>query len=184
MTNFEKYKETLAEIGVRFAVLKNGTPVPCEGIGCYECVLFGTPSRCNSEKVKWLLEDDGTPSDQMTNEEVWQMAKKILSYDSRAIKDIFGTTTGSIGVFDEYTASDAKAALDEYEKEQQIEVGDIIYCKEFSRRAVVTRIANKFFEVLYEDGMAARVSKGYWGKTGEHVDMQAILDAVAPSDEG
>lgn len=54
MTNFEKYKDQILELGSTFAVV-GGQPTACRvGTPCNVCELGGHAVACNMKRVKWL----------------------------------------------------------------------------------------------------------------------------------
>ena len=57
MTNFEKYKKELKDVGCRnFAVTKSGEITKCNPNTCSECI-FGTD--CRYKSWEWLFEEAG-----------------------------------------------------------------------------------------------------------------------------
>lgn len=182
MTNCEKYKEFLKDNILAFGVDKDGIPKSCLDILCMKCEFYGAGKTCATCRKRWLVKEDGTPSDQMTNEEVWNMALKIRLMDAETLNDIFSLKT-DLSVFENRTPAYAKAAIDKWEKAKLIKVGDIVVHPKDKDRGVVTRVEGDYIVTLLDNGITASINKKHVKKTGEHVDMQAILDAVAPCDE-
>lgn len=71
MLNAEKYAEELKDIGSRFALTREGTPIECYEFSCKDCA-FG--SYCEIERMKWLLEEYEEPI--------------LAEEDKRILKDI------------------------------------------------------------------------------------------------
>lgn len=115
----------------------------------------------------------------MTAEEAWEIAKKILLYPDHELEEIFGRTEPLL----ELTPQEAKAKIEAWEAEGEIEVGDVVdICGD---KGIVTSFGTDGdrIDVLYLDGIvnSYRKDKGI-KKTGRHIDIKGILNQIGGSD--
>lgn len=112
-------------------------------------------------------------------EDAWKLGRKISHYTKEGLLDRFGTTD-IMCVFDEYTAQEALAKLEAYEKAQEeIKVGDVVEGKEANVMGVVVKKSSKDKAyILFRDGSAGIQKIEDFKKTGEHIDIISILGQI------
>ena len=94
----------------------------------YEVKAADNPGCGSSVRVIYVREEDVLPIPDMTAEEAWEIAKKILlyliqgGYNSGELEEIFGRTEHLW----ELTPHEAKAKIEAWEAEKEIKVGDVV----------------------------------------------------------
>lgn len=130
-------------------------------------------------------EEDVIPVPDMTAEEAWEIAKKILLYPAHGgfntteLEEIFGRTEHLW----ELTPQEAKAKIEAWEEEKEIKVGDEVdVCGD---KGIVTSFGTDgdALHVLYFDGIvnSYRRDKDV-KKTGRHIDIDGILKQIGDTD--
>ena len=121
--------------------------------------------------------------------EVWELAKKIASNHSEggfSIKElikIFGIALVK-DIFKEYSAQEALAKLEAYEKEQaEIKVGDVVTVDNGDIKFICTQDnSNGDYtkcHLMASDGSTwEECNKKILVKTGKHIDIQSILQQI------
>lgn len=172
-----KYKvgdEVIAKVRISEFYEKNNYP--------YEAVNV---SHRNKARSIALRESDIIQEPDMTAEEAWEIAKKILLYPSHGgfnateLDEIFGRTEHLW----ELTPHEAKARIEAWEAEKEINVGDEVRLKRDPGDEY------KFF-VTDKDGFEISGFSGFNGsvfscrdirlyeKTGRHIDIDGILKQI------
>jgi len=108
----------------------------------------------------WLSEEDITDKTYEKGlADAWELAKKIYhapcegGLENREIEEIFDCKFGS--VTHKYTAEEALAKIEAYEKEKEIKVGSIVEFIGGANKGVVTLVRTKGdFFVLWDNGTA------------------------------
>ena len=118
---------------------------------------------------------------QMTAEEAWEIAKKILLYPAHGgfnateLEEIFGRTEHLW----ELTPQQAKAKIEAWEAEKEIRVGDVVdICGD---KGIVTSFGTDgdTIHVLYLDGIVNSYRKDKdIKKTGRHIDIEGLLKQI------
>lgn len=131
------------------------------------------------EKRFDVCEDNIVEVPDMTAEEAWELAKKILLYTDHELEEIFGRTEPLL----ELTPQEAKVKIEAWEAEKEIKVGDVVnVCGDIG---VVTSFGTDgdSIHVIYSDGIvnSYRKDKGI-KKTGRHIDIKGILNQIGGSD--
>lgn len=139
-----------------------------------------------------ICEDDIVPVPDMTAEEAWEIAKKIslLPYygglENIYLRNIFGTDDLA-KIMNDNSADQAKAKIEAWEAEKEINVGDVIYLTyNQSNNGVVTNIYGKDekkMHVLWDDGSSGVLTyTKSIKKTGRHIDIDGLLKQIGGSD--
>lgn len=129
--------------------------------------------------------DEMCKSDDMTAEEAWKIAWKIVAavgdggYSAEELRKIFGV--GHYGrVIHDNTPQQAKAKIEAWEAAQEIEVGDVVYYSGAGRDCAVISIgANGYIHLL--DGVGGHCiccDKSCLKKTDRHIDIQSVLRQI------
>ena len=111
--------------------------------------------------------------------DAWELAKKIYSMETDAIKEIFGVTGSLWSVLRELTAEEALAKIEAYEKEKsEIKVGDVVECNGF--KGVVLHIFHSgSLNIVYENGIIDTLaSVQECEKTGKHIEIESLLKQI------
>lgn len=110
--------------------------------------------------------------------DAWELARKMTSWIYSDRKKVLGFGYSS-DVFNQYTYQEALAKIEAYEKEQQINVGDVVEC--FSDyKGVVLDIDTDFktLDVFTENGCVEGLAITDVKKTGRHIDIEHILEQI------
>ena len=110
----------------------------------------------------------------MTVEEAWELAKKILLYPDHELEEIFGRTEPLL----ELTPQEAKAKIEAWEAEKEIKVGDVVTVSSYE--GIVTRYVDVdgFYALLFLDGDVGYYQRSSLKKTGRHIDIKGILNQI------
>lgn len=128
----------------------------------------------------YIREDDIVKDKDMTAEEAWEIAKKILlypsqgGYNSAELEEIFGRTKHLW----ELAPQEAKAKIEAWEAAKEIKVGDVVIrCGE---SCIVTNKSRDdgFYDVLFEDGTTGAYQRSSLKKTGSHIDIDRVLKQI------
>ena len=133
----------------------------------------------------YFKNEDILQEPQMTAEEAWEIAKKVLLYPSHGgfnateLEEIFGRTEHLW----ELTPQQAKAKIEAWEAEKDIKVGDVITPKEGHYRAgeygiVVCINSVGQIGVNYPGNDYVLYEKYYVKKTGQHLDIDGFLKQI------
>lgn len=115
-------------------------------------------------------------------EDAWELAKKIYLPTVEG-----GITGGEIEkIFDchyscvlrMYTPQEALAKLETYEKEKEINVGDVVGSINTGRLGVITKVEENGKYVMFSDGMAGMFAHNDIRKTGKHIDINCVLEQL------
>lgn len=135
-----------------------------------------TGSTFNCMRVK---ESDIVQNPDMTAEEAWEIAKKILLYpaygglNSTELEEIFGETEHLW----ELTPQEAKAKIEAWKEQKEIKVGDVV--KVDSKNALVMRIdGGEECIMLFENGDSWCIRMNALKKTGRHIDIEGLLKQI------
>lgn len=123
--------------------------------------------------------DDLRRPDDMTAEEAWETAKKILLYpqhggfNAAELEEIFGRTEHLW----EFSPQEAKAKIEDWEAKREIKVGDIVKTED-DEKAIVLDVKPNTFDVWTEGGCAEEWYRSKVTKTGRHIDIQGLLEQI------
>ncbi len=171
------------EYGYGESKLKNcGYGENCDPELCVECwnrEMPDTEQWVDKEK-EWFIEGfkkgkaDGVDEGMA---KVWEFVKEIYNFTFRKTDDIFGYEQ-FIDVLTYLTPQEALAKLKEYEEEQEIKVGDVMFI--YGENAVVTRIKGELVYVLFGDGTTNYfdVEDIKTDKTGKRLDLTQIFEQI------
>ncbi len=119
--------------------------------------------------------------------EAWELAKKIVFYEKRGgfstsqLEEIFGTSDFD-DIIDSHTAQEAATKIAEWEKKQEIRVGDVVEFVETGIRGLVTRADDdgEDLYIVWEDGKNGRFYKSRESlkKTGRAIDIVELLAQI------
>ena len=132
-----------------------------------------------------VCEDNIVPVTDMTAEEAWEIAKKILLHpahgglSSTELEEIFGRTERLW----ELTPQQAKAKIEAWGNEKEIERGDEVVLKDDPNndeyKFFVTCINKETGKIGgwsgFDGGVFSERDIKYYQKTGRHIDIDAIL---------
>ena len=115
--------------------------------------------------------------------DAWELAKKIYhapcdgGYSADEIKNIFGCT---IGIMSKFTAEEALAKIEAYEKEKEIKVKTIVETHDGSHKGVVTLVREKGdFFVLWDNGTSDTYEKHEVKSTGRTAEsLESLLRQI------
>lgn len=140
----------------------------------------------------YLKNEDILHEPQMTAEEAWELAKKILLYPAHGgfnateLEEIFGRTEHLW----ELTPQEAKTKIEAWEQEKKIKVGDEVAPKSDPNnnecKFVVTKKGDEDgiisgFSVFGGDVFSERDIERYQ-KTGRHIDIDVVLKQIWEDD--
>lgn len=132
-----------------------------------------------------ICESYVVPVPEMTADEAWEIAKKILLYpvhggfNATEREEIFGRTEHLW----ELTPKEAKAKIDAWEAEKEIKIGDEVVPKNTpnvdEHKFIVTRIYKDDGEIdgvsLFDGGVFSGRKIENYQKTGRHIDIEGLL---------
>lgn len=135
-----------------------------------------------------VCEDNIVPVPEMTAEEAWEIAKKILLYpanggfNSIELEEIFGRTEHLW----ELSPQQAKAKIEAWEAEKEIKVGDEVEPKSNPNnddfKFFVTKIDKNDNSINGFSGFSGEVFSGrgitFYQKTGRHIDIEGLLKEI------
>ena len=140
---------------------------------------FGYALETYDDQLFTAKKDEVIPVPDMTAEEAWEIAKKILLYPDHKLEEIFGRTEPLL----ELTPQEAKAKIEAWEAEKEIKVGDVVdICGD---KGIVTSFGTDGdrIDVLYLDGIVNSYRKDKnLKKTGRHIDIKVILNQIGGTD--
>lgn len=136
----------------------------------------------------WIGEEDIQPYPQMTAEEAWEIAKKILLYPAHGgfnateLEEIFGRSEHLW----ELTPQQAKAKIEAWKSEKEIKVGDEVAHKKFPHddrcKFFITEIDSKCRRISGFSGFNGEVfferDIDMYQKTGRHIDIEGMLKQI------
>lgn len=113
--------------------------------------------------------------------DAWELAKKIYDMKCEDVKDIF--EEGFWEIINHYTAEEALAKIEAYEKEKEIKVGDVVVKTSGAGSkyiGVVTQITDAQYSVclVFSDGSTETTIASNLTKTGKHIDIESLLKQI------
>lgn len=114
--------------------------------------------------------------------DAWELAKKIYhapcdgGLENSEIEEIFDCKFGSVTY--KYTAEEALAKIEAYEKGKDIKVGDVVIIDDDVNAIVIDEISEESVFVLTENGCIEKRTKKYLEKTGKHIDIEGLLKQI------
>lgn len=153
----------------------------------YEVKAADNPMCGSSARVIYVREEDVIPIPDMTAEETWELARRIVGCREHGLeetkrREIF-SRDDAFDVFNLFTEHEAKARIEAWEAEKEIKVGDEVRLKRDPGDEY------KFF-VTDKDGFEISGFSGFKGsvfscrdirlyeKTGRHIDTDGILKQI------
>ena len=127
----------------------------------------------------WVAEDEIAKSEHYARglSDAWELARKIYNTNIADIDKIFGVNGGFYEVMRDFTAEEALAKIDAYEREKEIKVGDVV--RVGNNYGVVTWLKNGWASVLWDDGSTHDDYKSKdLTKTGKHIDIEGLLKEI------
>lgn len=138
----------------------------------------------SSTRVIYVREEDVLPVSDMTAEEAWDIARKIVLPEDEGgipVKDmvhIFGVKFPR-DIVREYSVQEVKTKIEALEAEKEIKVGDIVMNE--GLKCVVTRVSQDRVYTISKIG----TTPVYCGehikklkKTGRHIDIDELLNQI------
>ena len=114
-------------------------------------------------------------------DKAWEIARRIrLNYedggiDGDGLRKMFGTAN-EYTIIKENTASEAIAKIKAYDNDDPIKVGDEVQAPR--GKATVTAVKDDLVHYFYSEGDFGCVESYHVTKTGNHYDIQSILEAM------
>lgn len=108
-------------------------------------------------------------------QDAWKAALKFSQMDDSTREEVFDKTNPNY-FFKDMQPQEALAKLQAYEKEHEIQVGDVVIGSLFS--GVVTGVDDDRVFVLYDDGSCGERRKSDLKKTGKHIHIHALLQEI------
>lgn len=113
----------------------------------------------NPYSINWVSEDKIIPADKTYEQglaDAWELAKKVYEMDCEIIGEIFGLTVngGFWDVSRSFTAAEALAKIEAYEREKEIKVGDEVKLQDGSTFWIIA-ITNSYVYGYSSDGKTA-----------------------------
>lgn len=134
------------------------------------CIRFKSPAEC--------IFAEKTYSDGLND--AWELARKIVmgeedgGFDSQEVIDVFGKSR--YYSFKDFTAEEALAKIESYEKEKEIKVNDIVKVKGERGLGIVTAVCpTGIIYVLWDDGGCGDYEPCELEKTGRTAEGLADL---------
>lgn len=138
-----------------------------------------------NQQDKFFVEKDNVmPVPDMTAEEAWKIAKKILLYPAHGgfnateLEEIFGRTEHLW----ELTPQEAKAKIEAWEQEKKIRVGDVVDHNGEIGIVTNTDDTEGFYNVLYGNGSTSAHDRRNLKKVGRHIDITGLLNQIGGTD--
>ena len=134
-------------------------------------------------RVIYIREEDIFPVPDMTAEEAWEIARRIVGCREHGLeetkrREIF-SRDDAYDVFNIFSAQEAKAKIEAWEAEKEIKVGDVVnVCGDIG---VVTSFGTDgdSIHVIYSDGIVNSYRKDKdIKKTGSHIDVDWFLKQI------
>ena len=122
-------------------------------------------------------------------EDAWELMKKIIEMYSEDVKGVYGTFFTPINeasknlllnLMKAFTPQEALAKLEAYEKEKEINVGDVVILRNLGKAVVLfIHYDSETADVMIDDGhiFQYEVIKDL-KKTGEHFDIEKMLEQL------
>lgn len=164
--------EVIAKVRISEVYEKNNYP--------YEAVNV---SHRNKARSIALRESDIIQNPDMTAEEAWEIAKNLFAnYSNAELDDIFGKGW-SFPKLMELTPQEAKARIEAWEEEKEINVGDEVRLKRDPGDEYKFFVTDKDgFEISGFSGFKGSVFScrdiRFYEKTGRHIDIDGILKQI------
>lgn len=150
---------------------------------CSERPYFAAPDKYS---VNCVSEDKIIPMDKTYSDglnDAWELAKKvILATDDGGISlnditEIFGSAYCALR---DFTYEEALAKIEAYEKEKEIEVGDVVKFEGLheEKYGVVSVRRCGTVNGIRADGTPFSWNKNDCTKTGKHIDIESLLKEI------
>lgn len=130
--------------------------------------------------------EDVFPVPDMTDDEAWEIAKKLFAdYSNVELDEIFGKGW-SFPKLMELTPQQAKAKIGAWEAEKEIKVGDVVRVtlgkldEGETDTALITWVhENNWYDLIMKNGLGWTYVNGERiKKTGRHIDIDGILKQI------
>ena len=154
---------------------------PCE-VKAVDNTMCGS-----SVRVICVREEDILPVPDMTAEEAWELARRIVGCREHGLEEtkrrkIF-SRDDAYDVFNLFSVQEAKAKIEAWEAEKEIKVGDEV---EFDDTAndlhrsmyVTSKYNNTDYCGICRNGDTYCVHKSELKKTGRHIDIEGLLKQI------
>lgn len=135
---------------------------------------------CNCEYI-WNYKEsqlDSLEKVDMTPEEAWEVARKILpiqgGLSSDELEEIFGSSD-AVEIIKKFDQREAKVKIEVWEKSKEIKIGDIVEYKEGTRAVVLDLEFEETATVYTENGCVEEPGRKTLKRTGKNVDIQNLI---------
>ena len=134
-----------------------------------------------------VCEDNVVPVPDMTAEEAWELARRIVGCREHGLeetkrREIF-SRDDAFDVFNLFSAKEDKSKIEAWEAEKEIKVGDVVIETSDAGNeyiGVVTQItsAQNSVCIVYADGSTNITLAKKLKKTGRHIDVEWLLKQI------
>ena len=155
--------------------------------GCYMCKTdlssyLVSNIICKDENIESKAYEQGLA-------DAWELAKKIAlpyggnefmidtMFSASELESIFGSRCYD-EVLSKFTAEEALAKIEAYEREKGIKVGDVVRTREDGFNCIVTTICSENAYVMYDDGSCGEWKVDELIKTGKYIDIKGLLKQI------
>lgn len=157
-------------------VLVNGT---VENVEDYGAVVYVCGMGKAFFNKKELIPADKTYTKGLAD--AWELAKKIVlsekegGFSYKQLGEIFGVGDCRFPM-NTFTAEEALAKIEAYEKEMEIKVGDVVL--DDGDKGIVTRSTHNCVYILWFDGSSGTYEPSELKKTDLHIDIESLLRQI------
>lgn len=115
--------------------------------------------------------------------DAWELAKKIVlsekqgGFSYEQLKEMFGVGDCRFALTN-CTAEEALAKIEAYEREKEINVGDVVKLVNVNGKGVVLNVVSDLVRILWADGVSGSYKKGCIEKTDKHIDIESLLRQI------
>ena len=148
-------------------------------------------SNCGSSaRVIYVREEDVLPVPDMTVEETWELARRIVGCCEHGLeetkrREIF-SRDDAFDVFNLFTEHEAKARIEAWEAEKEIKVGDVVRVtlgkldEGETDTALITWVhENNWYDLIMKNGLGWTYVNGERiKKTCRHIDIEGLLKQI------
>lgn len=132
--------------------------------------------RWNEEELEKLRR----PED-MTADEVWKLADKIMEMPRGELAEIFPECEWMY-VARNFSPKETKDRIEAREAEKEIKVGDVVgYYDNPKIKVMITKCHHDggSYDGVNPSGVVyCGIEEKYWKKTGQHIDIQSVLEQI------
>lgn len=110
-------------------------------------------------------------------EDVWKFLKAFCDMEVGEREEAFGGYT--VNRLINMPPQEALAKLEAYEKEKEINVGDVVELADGTKAVVMDRFDDEIFALFTENGCVQNLNiKSNFKKTNKHIDITSVLEQL------